>query len=296
MPGFNATGTPNTKDYNLGRGTVYFAAFPTGSATGRSDAGYRDLGNCPEFNISVDVETLEHQSSQEGLKVTDKEFVISQKVNLSLSLDEINFENGALFFSGTAGDGTYLNTPAISGIEAAAATGISLVSTANFTAGRWYDIADASGNRAYDILAANLRLNAVATAGTDYVQVTDYTVDEKMGRVFIPSVGAIATANAEVFMELAPDGGAVAADEISALAVSSVSGSLKFISENPTASDHQTEYEFHQVSLKADGDFSLIGDEFTTMQLTGVAERNTLFTALGASKTLTIRTHANAGV
>jgi hypothetical protein len=44
--------------------------------------------------------------------------------------------------------------------------------------------------------------------------------------------------------------------------------------------------------LKAEGDFALIADEFTTMQLTGTAETNA--DADADSPTLTIRTHANA--
>ena len=72
-----------------------------------------------------------------------------------------------------------------------------------------------------------------------------------------------------------------------------VKGALKFISENPAAGDHQYEFQFHQVSLKAEGDFGLISDEFTTMGFTAIAERNE--TAGGtASPTLTVRTHANA--
>jgi len=49
-----------------------------------------------------------------------------------------------------------------------------------------------------------------------------------------------------------------------------------FIAENPAANDEQGEYQFHQVSLKADGDFALIGDEFSQMAFTAVAESNPL--------------------
>jgi hypothetical protein len=64
-------------------------------------------------------------------------------------------------------------------------------------------------------------------------------------------------------------------------------GALKFISQNPANNDESTEYQFHQVSLKAEGDFAQISDEFSQMQLTGTAERNT--TADADSPTLTIR-------
>ena len=83
MPGVNTTGVPNTNDYNLGRGIVYFSLLDT---NGLPTGGYRDLGNAPEFNVSFETETLEHQASRLGLKVTDKEVVISQKCKLSQML------------------------------------------------------------------------------------------------------------------------------------------------------------------------------------------------------------------
>ena len=58
MAGLNLTGQPNTDDYNLGRGVVYFATLD--SATERPKS-YRDMGNAPEFNITVTVEDVRHQ-------------------------------------------------------------------------------------------------------------------------------------------------------------------------------------------------------------------------------------------
>ena len=54
---------PSTENYTLGRGAVYFNK--------KTDAGYlgeRDLGNVVDFNMSVDVESLEHFTSRSGLK------------------------------------------------------------------------------------------------------------------------------------------------------------------------------------------------------------------------------------
>jgi hypothetical protein len=325
MAGVNTTGKPNTSDYNLGRGRVYFSTTSTDGSVVSTDIGrpvlYRDLGNCPEFNISVDVETLEHQSSQEGLKVTDKEFVISQKVNLSLSIDEINFQNVALFFSGDSTKDGFANGAA-GGIadNGTPADGVELLRAGEAVAGTWVDIIDPDPlnstylERAYDIdagggVAAGQIFKVHQTAAgmetaTDQLErlladgsnsaTADYELDAKMGRIFLIAGSSITFANA-VYIWLDDLGTAGATvDEVSALSQSAVAGSLKFISENPADSDKQTEFEFHQVSLKADGDFGLISDEYTTLSLTGVAERNTELSSLGTSKTLTIRTHVNA--
>lgn len=283
MAGLNSTGQPNTNDYNLGRGAVFFAN--NNAVTGLPQA-YRHLGNAPEFNINLEVETLEHQASLSGLKTTDKEVTVSQTLGLSLSLDEINFQNLAIFMSGNTANHT--NITVVAGQEYLLAE-----------TGRWYDIYDSNGNRAYDI---SVETDVVVTEGaspgpsTTLVITTDYLIDLVMGRVFLNSNATDFVSGADTLVinytsTITP---VLLVDEVEALSTTSVAGSLKFIAENPTDADHQQEFQFHQVSLKAEGDFSLIGDDWTVMQLTGKAERNT-GTAVGVSqKTLTIRTHADA--
>ncbi len=250
MPGSNPTGKANTDDYNVGRGKVYFASL---DANGIPN-GYRFLGNAPEFSLSVETETLEHQSSTGGLRVTDREVVISQQVNLSLTLDELNFEDVSLFFSGTAT--TFDNS------TASAATPVdgtdNLVVTEQ---GRWYDLytnaggkptTDSSGSRIYDIGGVTVTGGA---SGTDPATLgTDYEIDAKMGRIFIVDGSTVLdVANSPHSIDIAQNVGAVSTvDEVRALTQTAVKGALKFISENPANEDFQTEYQFHQVSLVAE--------------------------------------------
>lgn len=282
MPGSNSTGAPNTNDYNLGRGIVYFAALTNGIP-----GPYRDLGNAPEFSISVEVEKLEHQSSRAGLRIVDKEVVISQKMGLSLTIDELNFENLALFFSGSRTAG--ITNPANAAAQAQAEMIASVV------LGQWYDILDPDGSgdysskRAYGFVSGHALTfkNGTAPGTTVLVAGTDYEVDLDLGRVrFLPTAVNI-TAGEPVDVQWSSNA-AGPVDEVKALTSSATTGALKFVSINPAAGDHKTEYQFHQVALSAEGDFSLIGDEFTTMQLTGAAEANP--TADADSSTLTIRT------
>lgn len=283
MAGPNTTGLPQTDDYNLGRGIVYFAALGT---DGKPDA-YRDLGNAPEFSISIEVETLEHQSSRQGLRITDKEVVISQKVNVSLVLDEINHENMALLLSGEKGTHTNVAVAGFSEFEMVVGNDSD---TTELELGRWYDIVNSSGERAYGIDASDLSMET-ATGAVALVEDTDYTVDEEMGRFFILSTSSVAATAIAAFdgldVTLAANGSAPSVNEVRALTTTNISGALKFISENPANNDVKTEFQFHQVSLKADGDFALIGDEFSTMNFTGIAESNTQADA--DSPTLTIR-------
>jgi hypothetical protein len=285
MPGLNKTGLANTSDYNLGRGKLYLATLTNGIP-----GPYRDLGNCPEFNVSLENERLDHQSSRSGLRVTDKSVVVSQTVNINFTLDELNFQNLALFFSGESADEAITN-PAIAGV-----TERELVASApdftDFDGPRWYDLKNASGVRCYDIATANLTL-ASDTAGADntLVEGTDYAVDEKNGRVMFLSTTTLIDEGDDITFTLAADAGAVNPDEVRALTQTTVTAALKFISENPANNDAQTEYQFHQVQLSAEGDLALIGDEYSTMGFTAVAESNE--TADANSPTLTIRQHAN---
>lgn len=281
MAGLNTTGQPSTIDYNLGRGAVYFGT--NAPVTGLALA-YRHLGNAPEFNINLEVETLEHQASLAGLKTTDKEVTVSQTLGLSLSLDEINFQNLAIFMAGS--NPAHTNILSVSNLEYFA-----------INVGRWFDIYDTTtGNRVYDITDAG-DVDVSRSSGSSSLTltiVTDYLLDLKMGRVFINTTGAMVDGD-DFIISYTSSGSPIATiDTVEALTTTTVAGSLKFISQNPTDADHESEFQFHSVSLKAEGDFSLIGDDFTVMQLTGKAEKNT-GTAVGVSqKTLTIRTHADA--
>jgi len=281
----NTTGLPNTKDYNLGRGIVYFA--PIDATTGLPGA-YRDLGNAPEFNISVEVETLEHQSSRGGLKVTDSEVTISQSVNVSLTLDEINFQNLAAFLSGTSAGSTDTDSAGHDNPTNSGVTERELIAPGNVVLGRWYDLVDSSGNRCYDIDKANLTVKDEAS--TTYSEGTDYTVDQEMGRIFLLTTGSIAAGGTDgVDFSLTADTSADAyIPEVKALIATSISGAIKFVSQNPADNDSMAEFQFHQISLKAEGDFGLISDEYSQMTFTGIAERNAL--ADPDSPTLTIRT------
>lgn len=283
MAGLNTTGGANTSDYNLGRGKVYFAPLTNGIP-----GAYRDLGNSPEFNVQVESETLQHFSSREGTRTVDKEVVISQSVGVTFQLDEVNFQNLALFFSGKAEANALVN-PAVAGVA-------NIQITAAVELGRWYDLTSqngGAGTRLYDIASANISLvGDPGGSATPLVEGTDYTLDLAFGRVFFLSTAVNVSAGDEVEFTAAADAGAVAPDEVKALTQTNVVGALKFVSENPADNDKQTEYQFHQVSLKADGDFALIGDEFTTMGFTATAERNE--TADPDSPTLTIRTHSAA--
>jgi hypothetical protein len=284
MPGFNLTGAPNTRDYVLGRGVVYLAQL--NSTTGLPDAdGFRDLGNAPEFNITVNTEDLRHQNSRDCIKFTDKRFVISQEVGISFQLDETrNFENLSDFLSGSTE--TY-NNP-----HDSTHTDVSISLTVHL--GSWYQLRKANGSRVYNLDAVGLVFTIEKDAVSDVLLVegTDYEIDKQLGLVrFLPTATNVAENDPVIWsITTAASGGAIQdLDQVNALIRSQVSGALMFVQDNAGDCGQKIEWMFHQVSLSADGDLSEIGDEVSVMNFTGVAEINNLVP--DTSKVLTVRTY-----
>jgi hypothetical protein len=274
-------GVPTSLDYLLGRGELFFS--DTLDADGRPK-GFRSLGNAEAFTVTVEAETLEHFSSLEGLKVKDREVVLSQAMNLAFQLTEIDVDNLTMFLSGT--DASVAQT----GATITAGAGDDNIQSAQ--QGQWFDLYDVqapaaypptSGNRVYRISAVTVK---DTTATTTYTEGTDYKVDDEMGRIFIIAGGGISNGD-DLCVTFTY--ATLTISEIRAMTKAKFSGVLKFVSRNANKSGNgsEVEYQFHQVSLTADGDFPLIGDEWATLNIAGVAEQNATVDA--DSPTCTIR-------
>lgn len=92
---------PDTANLRVGKGIAKFKK--TGSGT------FRDLGNCPSFSFTPEMEELEHESSREGIRSVDLTIVVSKKGTINITLDEWNEENIALALL----DDTYSGSGAI---------------------------------------------------------------------------------------------------------------------------------------------------------------------------------------
>ncbi len=294
MPGLNNTGAPNTRDYTLGRGIVRLAAL---TAAGLPDSdGFRDLGNSPEFNITVAVEDVRHQSSRTQLKFTDKRCTISQEVGITFILDEMNFQNLSDFFSGSTE--VYDNPH-----DVIWSTHEDSIITSSLKVGNWYQLFDDDSgaaehglNRIYDLGAAGVVFSVEedpAGVPVPLVSGVDYEVDLEMGLIrFLPAsvlvtdgdtVGWALTVAASTPQDL---------DQVNALIRADVVGALLFVQTNACDEGNKSEYLFHKVSVSADGDLPLIGDEIQQASFTGVAEVNSGVT--DTSQVLTVRGYDQA--
>ena len=272
-----STGEAQPSHYNLGRGIIYFGSrnATTGYAT-----SFRDLGNATEFNISLTKEELEHFSSRSGLKVIDKKVVLSQAMTFNFTLDECNFDNMALFFSGTVAS---RNCPVIDYHTGQTGNGNLWMEATNHK-GRWYDLyegadltaayppSNPNSKRVFNIDPASFVLELAN--GTTVVSASEYLIDALMGRVFIKSTSTIpANEKCDCHFKTLHTGGSLVIEEIAGLTQAAVTGALKFISDN-AANNFKVQYQFHRATVSAEGDFALIGDQYSTMKFTGTAEKD----------------------
>ena len=277
MGGLNTTGTPNVDDYSLGRGKVYLATLGTDDAPG----AYIDLGNAPKFTCKIATEELKHMSSRSGVKTVDKTVVTSQETSGSFTLDEVNFGNLALFLGGAASAGN--TNAAVAGFaEYKMIDGVVL--------GRWYEIRNSSGVRAYDLTAGDVTVEVSGAPDVALVLNTDYSLDLDMGLIFFPSTGGTAVANDDIDVTLAAKAGAKTLSKVIAAQGTNTYYALKFLSNNPVDDNAEQEWQFHKVTLRGNGDIGLIDDKFVEIGFEFTATRSN-WTAVSASPTLTVTTH-----
>lgn len=84
-----------TNKYKFGRGNLLFNPLVAGVYQ-----GFRMLGNCPEFGISVETEKYEHYNSQGGLRQKDLDIVTQIDRTAQIVCDNMDNANIALFISG----------------------------------------------------------------------------------------------------------------------------------------------------------------------------------------------------
>ena len=99
-------------NYTLGRGKVYFSRFKSGTTT---PEGFFYIGNTPEFSLNIESQTLDHFSSDEGIREKDDSVPLEVNRSGTLTTDNIDPKNVALFFFGD--DSTVVQSAVASHVE-----------------------------------------------------------------------------------------------------------------------------------------------------------------------------------
>lgn len=227
----------------LGRGKLDFSLFRPG---GYVPAGFRYLGNSPEFNLNIDNTTLDHFSSDEGIRVKDKSIVLETTTTGSMTLDDIQTDNLALFFFGS--------TSLLSQTSATAQT----ETIADVVPGYSYQLGQSDQNPTGVRSVSNV---VVMVASAAKVVNVDYSLDADRGLITIIEGGSIAK---DADLSVTYDRAAKTRKQVIS-GTQQVEGALRFRSTNPQG--EKNDFYMPLVRLSPNGDFALKSDEWQTLPL-----------------------------
>jgi len=220
-------------DYTLGSGRVLF------KKTALID--YLDLGNAPNFSLTMTVEDLDHFNSQSGVRTKDAKVVLQQEINAAFTLDEPNISNLELFFmTGANSSATQSTTPIVDESWAAKLD-------------RWHKL-------------TKVDVSAVVVTGPGatptYVLTTDYKVLLAGGYVMPLSSGSI-SADEAIEVDFTP--AATVEKTINLATSTTVEGEMRFVGDPAAGRIIDVRAK---VSILPEGEMGLIGEEWVEFGFT----------------------------
>lgn len=219
-------------NYILGAGRVLFAL------QGQDD--FRYIVETPEFTLTVATEVTDLWGSDTPVSQKIASSETQREYTGSFAAHDIAPENLAIFFGG---ENTVIENDNVASISDYLVT--------NVIKGRSYRI----GRTALNPRGVRGVSSVVVTgpSGTPaFVAGTDYVVDTRRGLVTVLETGSIPAASTIEISCDVDDGEYI---RVASTGAASIRGSLLFIAENTDGED--VDYEFPNVILRADGDFSL---------------------------------------
>lgn len=235
-------------NYTLGRGQVHFARFKTGTQT---PDGFFYIGNTPEMSLTIESETLDHYSSDEGIREKDDSVPLEVSRTGSLTTDNIDPKNVALFFFGS------------DSVVTQAVVGLATETLTDIKAGHTYKLGISASNPAgyfgIDATGFAVETNPAATA---LVEDTDYTVDLLNGTITFIEGSLVAVDGEDIDVAYAVAGST--RDRVIS-GSEPVEGAMMYITKNPKGAD--AVFFMPYVKITPNGDYALKGDEWQQIPL-----------------------------
>ena len=238
-----------TKNYTLGRGKVHFSRFKTGTQT---PSGFYYIGNTPEFNLTIESETLDHFSSDEGIREKDDSVPLEVTRTGSLITDNIDPKNVALFFFGEE----------VTVTQASVASSVETLE--DIKAGHSYKLGSTANNPTgyFGIATAGFAV-AVSPGGTALVAGTDYEMNFDIGMITFLDTSALAVDGVDIDVTYA----VLESTRDRVLSGSEpVEGAMMYIAFNPKGKNF--DYYLPYVKVTPNGDYALKGDEWQQIPFT----------------------------
>lgn len=238
------------KNYTLGAGKLFFDRF---DANGNPTGEYY-IGNTTSLTGATDETREEHFSADEKERAKDASVVTQSDQTISFTTDDIQPENLALLWKGTA---EVLSVSAIT----------STVENVTVIRGRWYQLgtslADPTGARQLTISAVTDDAGTPVTVPGGAGGV-NYDTDPVLGRIFIKE-DAPDIADGDTIKVTYT--GAAHSRTVVISGGESLRGSLRYIADN-TAGVNRDDF-WPLVELSPDGDFEFKADSWQEMSFTG---------------------------
>jgi hypothetical protein len=233
-----------SKLYTLGRGELKFSPFAVGT---QNETGFDDLGNVPEFNLTREVEMLEHFSSREGVRSKDQSVLTQNMMTGNFTADEIRRQNLAYFLGATSTVQTV-----------SSATGAT-TAIPNATPGRQYQLGASLSNP----MGLRDLSNVVVTNTTTSVVIAaenNYTVDLASGIITILEGSAVITGSVGITVTF---NHAAFTRQLVVTADMEIEGALRFVSKAPVGM--RVDWYLPWVKLTPNGDMQVISDDWATI-------------------------------
>lgn len=238
-----------TKNYTLGRGKVHFSRFKDGTQV---PAGFFYIGNTPEFSLTIESETLDHFSSDEGIREKDDSVPLEVTRTGSLITDNIDPKNVALFFFGE--ESTVTQTSVASATE----------TLEEIKAGHSYKLGVTPSNpTGYFGIDTDGFAVAVAVGGTPLVAGTDFEMNYDTGILTFLEGSALAVDGADIEVTYAVK--SHTRDRVIS-GSEPVEGAMMYVAFNPKGKNF--DYYLPYVKITPNGDYALKGDEWQQIPFT----------------------------
>lgn len=254
----------NDQNYVVGRGRLFFDKFKDGCNV--SETGELYFGNTPELSLSSDTETLDHYSSDHGLREKDLTVMLEHSRSGSFVTDNISKDNLALFF---LGDRTNITQTQVTGAKEI---------FENATRGRFLQL---GASDEIPMGVRNVENLKVFVADSDVsVNLGEGDIEASESIVSVPLFGnidydlALGRLYIEPTSEAIKDGQQLIVQydvkaqkrEVVIARNRMIYGSLRFISDNPVGENKS--YFWPKVMLQPDGDYALKGDDWQQIGFT----------------------------
>lgn len=232
----------NGKQYTLGRGKLFFAAF-TPNTTIKA-GGRRYIGNSTAFTVTQAEDALDHYDSDEGFKVQDDSITLQNTTTGTLTTDNISSKNLALWYQGSEA-------------QTVVAPGVGQTETITAGLDEWYALGESDALPQGVGTVANVTVKKGVTA---VVALDNWEVDLTRGQIHVLPTAVDIEAGDELIVTFDVTGGEIDFVISSGL---TLFGELYFQSTNPKGPVRDVLIPY--VKITPNGDYNFKGDDWQAM-------------------------------